>query len=41
MVGANGVVSRYLESKGFPTLQRVVKDPEKWDKIVDKANEIG
>jgi exoribonuclease-2 len=35
MAAANGVVSRTLRAKGFPTLQRVVKDPEKWNKIRD------
>ena len=33
MVSANGTVSRFLRDQGFPTLQRVVKNPEKWDKI--------
>jgi len=41
MVAANGVVSRALREAGFPTLQRVVKDPEKWDKIVEFAAEKG
>ncbi len=41
MVASNGVVSRALRDKGFPTLQRVVKDPEKWDKIVEYCSENG
>lgn len=40
MVSGNGVASRFLDSKGFPTIQRVVKSPEKWDKIVERSEQI-
>jgi len=29
MVGANGVTTRYLQSKGFSSLRRVLKTPER------------
>jgi exoribonuclease-2 len=41
MVTANGVVARYLTGKGFPTLRRVVRSPERWDRIRDLASEYG
>jgi exoribonuclease-2 len=41
MVASNGVAARYLEKKGFPTLRRVVKDPERWNKIVGLAAQKG
>ncbi|MEO6324894.1 MAG: RNB domain-containing ribonuclease [Thermoanaerobaculia bacterium] len=37
MVAANGVTARYLEAKHFPSLRRVVRSPERWQKIVDVA----
>jgi exoribonuclease-2 len=33
MVAANGVTARFLDRKGFPSLRRVVKSPERWDRI--------
>ncbi len=41
MVGANGVTARYLESKGLPSLRRVVRSPERWDRIEAIARELG
>lgn len=37
MIGANGVTARYLSSKGFPSIRRVVRSPERWDRIVQLA----
>lgn len=37
MVAANGVTARYLDAKGFPSLRRVLKSPERWDRIVQLA----
>jgi len=34
MIAANGTTARYLEKKGFPSLRRVLKTPERWDRIV-------
>ena len=41
MIAANGVTARFLSQKGFPTLRRVVKTPERWDRIVELAKGIG
>lgn len=41
MVAANGVVARFLESKGLPTFRRVVRSPERWDKIEALAAQYG
>jgi VacB/RNase II family 3'-5' exoribonuclease len=39
MIAANGVTARYLESKRFPSLRRVVRAPKRWDRIVELAAE--
>jgi exoribonuclease-2 len=39
MIAANGVSARYLASKGFPSLRRVVRTPKRWDRIVETAAE--
>ena len=41
MIAANGVVARYLESKRFPSIRRVVRIPKRWDRIVEIADEHG
>jgi exoribonuclease-2 len=41
MIGANGVVARYLQSKGVPSLRRVLRTPKHWDRIVALAAESG
>jgi exoribonuclease-2 len=41
MVAANGVTTRYLTSKGFPTFRRVVRSPERWQRIVATASDLG
>jgi exoribonuclease-2 len=41
MVAANGVTARYLASKQFPSLRRVVRIPKHWDRIVELAAERG
>ncbi|HYK65988.1 MAG TPA: RNB domain-containing ribonuclease [Patescibacteria group bacterium] len=41
MIGANGVVARYLERKGFPALRRVLRSPERWARIVDLVRNEG
>jgi len=41
MIAANGVTARFLTKAGFPTLRRVVRIPERWDKIVSVAEGMG
>ena len=41
MIAANGVTARYLETKKFSSLRRVVRSPERWQRIVDVARETG
>ncbi|MGO9014458.1 MAG: RNB domain-containing ribonuclease [Dissulfurispiraceae bacterium] len=41
MVGANGVTARYLSSKKFSSIRRVVRTPKRWERIVELANEHG
>jgi VacB/RNase II family 3'-5' exoribonuclease len=41
MVAANGVVARFLDSRGFPSIRRVVRTPARWDRIVALAAETG
>jgi len=37
MIAANGVTARYLTSKQFPSIRRVVRTPKRWDRIVEVA----
>ncbi|MGA2532131.1 MAG: RNB domain-containing ribonuclease [Candidatus Aminicenantales bacterium] len=39
MIAANGVTARYLSSKKFPSIRRVVREPKRWDRIVEMAGE--
>src|SRR5271157_2530048 len=41
MIAANGVAARYLASKDFPSLRRVVRVPKRWDRIIELAAERG
>ena len=41
MIAANGVSARFLEKKGLPSLRRVLKTPERWDRIVQLASGFG
>ncbi len=38
MIAANGVSARFLEDRGWPTLQRIVRLPEWWDRIGNVAD---
>jgi exoribonuclease-2 len=40
MVTANGVTARFLDASGFPSLRRVVKSPERWDRIREMATSL-
>ncbi|MFH0916612.1 MAG: RNB domain-containing ribonuclease [bacterium] len=37
MIAANGVAARYLSSRKFPSIRRVVHTPKRWDRIVALA----
>jgi VacB/RNase II family 3'-5' exoribonuclease len=41
MIAANGVTTRYLAAKQYPSLRRVVRTPKRWDRIVQIASEHG
>ena len=41
MIAANGVTARYLSSRKFPSIRRVVRTPKRWDRIVELAEEHG
>ncbi len=41
MIAANGVTARFLQARGFPSLRRVVRSPERWARIVDLAGTMG
>jgi len=39
MIAANGITARYLTSRKFPSIRRVVREPKRWDRIVEIAGE--
>ena len=39
MIAANGVIARYLSSRNFPSIRRVVRTPKRWDRIVEIAGD--
>ncbi len=39
MIAANGVSARFLTSRKFPSLRRVVREPQRWDRIAEVARE--
>jgi VacB/RNase II family 3'-5' exoribonuclease len=41
MVAANGVVATFLESRGLPSLRRILRTPERWSRIVGLAAAVG
>ena len=41
MVAANGVTANYLAAKGFPSLRRVLREPERWQRICELAAGLG
>ena len=40
MIAANSVTARYLSAKNFPSLRRVVREPRRWERIVELAKEL-
>ena len=41
MVAANGVTAKFLAAKGFSALRRVLREPKRWDRIVELAAGLG
>src|SRR5262249_48720693 len=41
MIAANGVVARFLEGNRFPVLRRIVRSPERWQRIAAIAADFG
>src|SRR6267378_1104815 len=41
MIAANGVTAKFLEGRGVASLRRVLRTPERWDRIVALAAEHG
>jgi exoribonuclease II len=41
MIAANGTTARFLERKGFSSIRRVVRSPERWDRIEKIASDLG
>ncbi len=40
MIAANGVTARYLATKRFPSVRRVLRSPERWGRIVELAAQM-
>ena len=41
MIAANGAMARFLEKKGVSSIRRVVKAPERWQRLVTLAEGLG
>jgi exoribonuclease-2 len=41
MIAANGATARFLESRGVPSIRRVVREPARWNRIVELAAQYG
>lgn len=41
MIAANGANAIYLAAKNFPSIRRILRSPERWDRIVKLALETG
>jgi VacB/RNase II family 3'-5' exoribonuclease len=41
MIAANGVTARFLAARGLPSLRRVLRTPQKWDRIAALARAHG
>jgi VacB/RNase II family 3'-5' exoribonuclease len=41
MIAANGANAKYLDQKGFPSVRRVLRAPERWERIVELAAALG
>jgi len=41
MIGANGSVARFLEAHHVSSIRRIVRSPERWERIVELAKQYG
>ena len=41
MIAANQATARWLQRKSFPSIRRVLRTPQRWDRIVALAGELG
>ncbi len=41
MIGANGVTARFLSQRNLSSIRRVVRSPERWDRIEKIASDLG
>jgi VacB/RNase II family 3'-5' exoribonuclease len=41
MIAANGVTAKFLQKKGFPSFRRILRSPERWERIVELAKPLG
>jgi exoribonuclease-2 len=41
MIAANGATARFLAKHGYPSIRRVVRSPERWDRIERIAEDAG
>jgi len=41
MIAANGVTAAYLKARGYPSLRRVLRSPERWQRIAELAAGFG
>ncbi|MFA6210361.1 MAG: RNB domain-containing ribonuclease [Candidatus Obscuribacterales bacterium] len=41
MIAANIATSKFLEAKSFPSIMRTVKNPDRWPRIVEVAEDYG
>jgi exoribonuclease-2 len=41
MIAGNVATARFLASKGFPSLRRVLRSPQRWNRIVELASSYG
>jgi exoribonuclease-2 len=41
MIAANTATAQFLEGKGFPSIRRILRNPDRWDRIVSLARDVG
>ncbi len=41
MIAANGVIARFLAARQLPVLRRVVRSPQRWERIIEIARSYG